>query len=55
VKTADYATCHDGDTGNEQNDANELTRAQLSGDVEIYLTEHEKLRFLEVVRTQPGR
>jgi hypothetical protein len=50
VNVADYMTRHDTESRNDQNDANQLPRPQLSGDTEIDLTEHEKLRFLEVVR-----
>jgi hypothetical protein len=50
VNVADYVTSRDTESGNEQSDANDLPTAQLSGDMEINFTEHEKLRFLEVVR-----
>lgn len=53
MNVADYMTRHDTESGNDQNDANQLPRPQLSGDTEINLTEHEKLRFLEVVRALP--
>jgi hypothetical protein len=52
VNAAAYVISHDTESGNEQRDAYDLLKAQLPGDTEINLIEHESLG-LKVVQT-PG-
>lgn len=52
MNAVDYVMNHDTESGNEQNDANELLKSKLPGDAEINLIEHKKLRLVSCPATR---